>query len=328
MAKEDKNILEVRNLTTKFRFGEKVLIAVNDVSIEINEKEIVGIVGESGCGKSMTAFSVLGIVPHPGEANSRGIIFKGRNLLKKSHKQMRKIRGCGISLVYQDPLSSLNPSFNIYWHLDEVLKAHRPNLTKKEKYHLIIDSLKKVRILNPEEKVLQYPHQFSGGMRQRVVLAMALILNSSLVIADEPTTALDVTTQKEIFNLIEKLKEELSISFIIISHDLYLIGERCDRVYVMYSGQIVESGSSIDIFNDPFHPYTKGLLDSIPKLDPNIDEHELDTIKGEVQNLIDLPKGCFFSNRCKLADEVCKSTRQELKKVGKGRMVRCWKVKN
>lgn len=328
MAEEDKNILEVRNLTTKFRFGEKVLIAVNDVSIEINEKEIVGIVGESGCGKSMTAFSVLGIVPHPGEANSRGIIFKGRNLLKKSHKQMRKIRGCGISLVYQDPLSSLNPSFNIYWHLDEVLKAHRPNLTKKEKYHLIIDSLKKVRILNPEEKVLQYPHQFSGGMRQRVVLAMALILNSSLVIADEPTTALDVTTQKEIFNLIEKLKEELSISFIIISHDLYLIGERCDRVYVMYSGQIVESGSSTDIFNDPFHPYTKGLLDSIPKLDPNIDEHELDAIKGEVQNLIDLPKGCFFSNRCKLADEVCKSTRQELKKVGKGRMVRCWKVKN
>jgi len=328
MANEDKNILEVRNLTTKFRFGEKVLIAVNDVSIEINEKEIVGIVGESGCGKSMTAFSVLGIVPHPGEANSRGIIFKGRNLLKKSHKQMRKIRGCGISLVYQDPLSSLNPSFNIYWHLGEVLKAHRPNLTKKEKYHLIIDSLKKVRILNPEEKVLQYPHQFSGGMRQRVVLAMALILNSSLVIADEPTTALDVTTQKEIFNLIEKLKEELSISFIIISHDLYLIGERCDRVYVMYSGQIVESGSSTDIFNDPFHPYTKGLLDSIPKLDPNIDEHELDTIKGEVQNLIDLPKGCFFSNRCKLADKVCKSTRQELKKVGKGRMVRCWKVKN
>lgn len=327
MTEENKSILEVRNITTKFRFGEKVLTAVNDVSIEVNEKEIVGIVGESGCGKSMTAFSVLGIVPHPGEANGRGIIFKGQDLLKKSRKQMRKIRGCGISLVYQDPLSSLNPSFNIYWHFNEVLKAHRPNLTKKEKYHLIIDSLGKVKILNPEEKVLQYPHQFSGGMRQRVVLAMALILNSSLVIADEPTTALDVTTQKEIFNLIEKLKEESSISFIIISHDLYLIGERCDRVYVMYSGQIVESGSSADIFNDPFHPYTKGLLDSMPKLDPNISEYELGTIKGEVQNLMDLPEGCFFSNRCELADQVCKSARQKLKKIGKDRMVRCWKVK-
>jgi len=328
MAKEDKVILEVRNLTTKFKFGDKVLIAVNDVSIKVRKKEIVGIVGESGCGKSMTAFSILGIVPHPGEINAKAIIFKGQNLLGMSDKEMRKIRGCDISLVYQDPLSSLNPSFNIYWHLNEVLKAHRPNLTKKERYHLITDALRKVRILNPEEKMFQYPHQFSGGMRQRVVLAMALILNPSLVIADEPTTALDVTTQKEIFNLIEKLKEELSISFIIISHDLYLIGERCDRVYVMYSGQIVESGSSTEIFKNPFHPYTKGLLNSIPKLDSNINEHELDTIKGEVQNLIDLPEGCFFSNRCELADKVCKSTKQELKKIGKGRMVRCWKVKN
>jgi len=325
MAKKGKNILELHHVTTKFRLGEKELIAVNDVSLEIREKEIVGIVGESGCGKSMTAFSILRIVPHPGQIVRGEILFKGQNLLKMNRKQMRMMRGDGISLVYQDPLSSLNPSFTIYWHLSEVLKAHRPQLSKKEKYDLIIDSLKKVRIPNPEQKVWQYPHQFSGGMRQRVVIAMALILNSSLIIADEPTTALDVTTQKEIFNLIEKLKEELFVSFIVISHDLHLIGERCDRIYVMYSGQIVESGSSTKIFNTPLHPYTIGLLDSIPELGPHI--QELATIEGEVQNLIDLPQGCFFSPRCKFANKICHNTRQESKQVENGRMVRCWKVK-
>jgi oligopeptide/dipeptide ABC transporter ATP-binding protein len=325
MGKKDEHILELHHVTTKFRLGEKELIAVNDVSLEIREQEIVGIVGESGCGKSMTAFSILGIVPHPGEIVGGEILFQGQNLLKMPHRQMRMMRGHKISLVYQDPLSSLNPSFTIYWHLNEVLKAHNPRLSKKEKYEMIIESLKKVRIPNPEGKVWQYPHQFSGGMRQRVVIAMALILNPSLIIADEPTTALDVTTQKEIFNLIEKLKEELSVSFIVISHDLHLIGERCDRIYVMYSGQIVESGSSLAIFDHPLHPYTIGLLNSIPELGSNI--QELTTIEGEVQNLTDLPQGCFFSPRCNGADQVCKTTRQELEPIENGRMVRCWKVK-
>lgn len=326
MGKDNKKILVLKNVTTEFEFNDKKLIAVNDVSLFVDKKEIVGIVGESGCGKSMTAFSILGIIPHPGNMIRGSVIFKGQKLTNMNHKQLRKFRGAGISLIFQDPLSSLNPSFNIYWHLNEVLKAHKPNLTKKEKYNLIIDSLKKVEIPQPEEKVFQYPHQFSGGMRQRIVIAMALILNPSLIIADEPTTALDVTTQKEIFNLIEKLKEDLSISFIIISHDLYLIGERCDRIYVMYAGQIVESGKSINIFDKPLHPYTYGLLASIPKLDGN--DKELFTIEGEVQNLVDLPSGCFFSNRCKLAEEVCFNTKQVLETVENGRMVRCWKVKS
>ena len=326
MDRNDGRILDLKDVTTRFRFGERQLIAVNNVSMHVDRKEIVGIVGESGCGKSMTAFSILGIVPHPGETAAGQIIFQGKSLLDMRRKDLRKLRGAGISLIYQDPLSSLNPSFTVYWHLNEVLRAHRPDLSKKDKNHLVLDALKRVGIPNPEDKIYQYPHQFSGGMRQRVVIAMALILNPSLIIADEPTTALDVTTQKEIFNLIEKLKEDLSLSFIVISHDLYLIGERCDRIYVMYSGQIVESGNSVDIFERPFHPYTVGLLNSIPKLAPGIGE--LETIEGDVQNLMDLPKACFFSNRCKFSDEVCKSTIQSLEEIEKGRMARCWKVKN
>jgi peptide/nickel transport system ATP-binding protein/oligopeptide transport system ATP-binding protein len=326
MAENNKKILELKHVTTRFRFGGKELIAVNDVSMVVYEKEIVGLVGESGCGKSMTAFSILGIVPLPGEIIRGEIYFKGKNILKLGYKEMRKIRGGGISLIYQDPLSSLNPSFNIYWHLNEILKAHKPGLKRREKFELVINSLKKVGIVNPEEKIFQYPHQFSGGMRQRVVIAMSLLLNPSLIIADEPTTSLDVTTQKEIFNLIEKLKEELSISFIVISHDLYLIGERCDRIYVMYSGEIVESGYSHDIFDKPLHPYTAGLFESIPKLD--LVSEELGTIKGEVQNLMDLADECFFSSRCKYADAICRSKRPVLENVNGYRMVRCWKARN
>jgi peptide/nickel transport system ATP-binding protein len=325
MDKHEERILEMRNVTTKFRFGEKELVAVNDVSLSVDRREIVGIVGESGCGKSMTAFSILGIVPHPGEVAGGEILFKGVNLLGAKERKLRKLRGSGISLVCQDPLSSLNPSFNIYWHLNEVLKAHEGRMPRKEKERLILSALKRVGIPSPEEKVNQYPHQFSGGMRQRVVISMALILNPALIIADEPTTALDVTTQKEIFNLIEKLKEELLLSFIVISHDLYLIGERCDRIYVMYSGQIVESGMSVDIFDKPLHPYTMGLLNSIPKLQPGV--RELETIEGEVQNLLELPRACFFAGRCRFADGRCRSTLQVLEEIEKGRMARCWKAK-
>jgi peptide/nickel transport system ATP-binding protein len=324
---EDKGpaLLELKDVTTTFRFGERALIAVNQVSLEIREREIVGIVGESGCGKSMTAFSVLGIVPHPGRVETGLILFKGRDLLTMHYRQVRKIRGSAISLVYQDPLSSLNPSFTILWHFEEVLRAHGKRMSRKAAVNTAIESLQRVRIPNPEEKILQYPHQLSGGMRQRVVIALALLLNPAIIIADEPTTALDVTTQKEIFNLIEWLKQELSISFIVISHDLNLLGERCDRIYVMYSGQIVESASSTEIFRHPLHPYTSGLLDSIPKLDG--EEQELSIISGEVQNLMDLPKGCFFSNRCGLAEAKCRSTPQELRIMDGGRSVRCWKAK-
>ena len=324
---EDKSraLLKVNNLTTKFFFSGKELVAVNNVDLRIDRKEIVGLVGESGCGKSMTAFSILRIVPHPGQIVSGEVLFENNDLLKLRGKEIRKVRGNRISLVYQDPLSSLNPSFNIYWQLSEVIRAHKPHLGKKEKYDAIIDVLNKVGIPDPEKKVFQFPHQYSGGMRQRVVIAMAIILGSSLVIADEPTTALDVTTQRELFDLNEILKEELGISFIVISHDLYLIAERCDRIYVMYSGEIVESGSSEDIFNDPLHPYTQGLLRAIPGLAPDIDK--LGTIDGEVQDLMNLPVGCFFQNRCELADEECRRNRQVLREVRPNRYVRCHKVK-
>jgi oligopeptide/dipeptide ABC transporter ATP-binding protein len=317
-------LLEAEDLTTKFRFSGKELIAVNNVSLKIQKKEIVGLVGESGCGKSMTAFSILKIVPHPGETTSGRVLFNGIDLLKLKNKDIRKIRGNEISLVYQDPLSSLNPSFNIYWQLNEVVRSHRPQLKEREKYSSIIEILKKVGIPNPEKKVFQYPHQYSGGMRQRVVIAMAIILGASLVIADEPTTSLDVTTQREIFDLNEVLKEELGISFIVISHDLYLIAERCDRIYVMYSGEIVESASSEEIFNDPLHPYTKGLLRAIPGLSPDI--KKLGTIDGEVQDLMNLPEGCFFQNRCQFVDTDCRNNRQILREVAPNRSVRCHKV--
>jgi oligopeptide/dipeptide ABC transporter ATP-binding protein len=300
------------------------LIAVNDVSLDIRKKEIVGIVGESGCGKSMTIRTILGIVPPPGKVVAGRILFEGQDLLAFGESQLRTVRGDRISLVYQDPLSSLNPSFTIYWHFNEILRAHRPGTPRSARVAAIIEALRTVRIPNPEQKMWQYPHQFSGGMRQRVAIAMAMLLRPSIIIADEPTTALDVTTQKEIFNLIEKMREELSMSFLVISHDLRLISERCDRIYVMYSGQVIESGSSGEIFDRPLNPYTQGLLDSIPSLDPDV--KELKTIDGEVQNLADLPKGCFFAPRCSQAEDRCRSEAQVLRRISSTRSVRCWKV--
>ncbi len=319
-------LLSLENVTTRFRFEHTTLTAVNRVSLRVDRGEIVGLVGESGCGKSMTAFSILGIVPHPGVVEEGRILFEGTDLRALSEAQMRRFRGARIALVYQDPLSSLNPSFTIFWHLHEVIRAHRPGVPRRERDALIINALKKVGIPDPEHKVRQYPHQFSGGMRQRVVIAMALVLNPSLIIADEPTTALDVTTQKGIFDLIESLREDLGLSFVIISHDLYLIGERCDRIYVMYSGQVVEGGKSDQIFSEPLHPYTRGLMQSIPSV--NSGRERLPTIPGEVQNLMDLPRGCFFSSRCGAVEGRCLSEPQDLLPTHDGRVVRCWKARS
>ncbi len=320
---EDKNnVLETIQLTTVFSYEGKKLEAVNNVSLCVGEKEMVGIVGESGCGKSMTAFSILNLVPYPGEIVNGEVIFKGLNLLKLKEEEIRKIRGKEISIVYQDPLSSLNPGFNIYWHLNEVINAHFKKINKKEKDEMIVEVLREVGIPDPEKRVFQYPHQFSGGMRQRVAISMAIILKPSLIIADEPTTALDVTTQKEIFDLIEDLRETFGISFLVISHDLYLIAERCDRVYVMYAGQIVEMANAQELFKTPLHPYTKGLLNSVPKL--TYSEEPLKPIKGEVPNLMNLPNGCFFKNRCDYANTECNEP-QDLRTID-GRLCRCCKI--
>lgn len=319
-------ILKLIDITTKFNIGDKELIAVNNVSLKLNEDEMIGIVGESGCGKSMTANSIIGLIPHPGKITNGKILFKGKDLLKIDEKEYREIRGSNISTVSQDPISSLNPSFNIFWHFNEVIKAHRKDIGRKILLEMIIELLGKVGIPDASKKIFQYPHQFSGGMRQRVVIAMALILKPSVVIADEPTTALDVTTQEEIFNLIEKLKNELGISFIIISHDLNLISERCNRTYVMYSGEIVESGNSEDIFNNPKHPYTQGLLNAIPALSPDIEK--LETIDGEVQDLMNLPKDCYFASRCKFVEDCCKKGKPDLYMTEQGRFVKCFRYKN
>lgn len=317
-------VLELKGVTVKFNIGEKELVPVNNVSLCLRKKEIIGLVGESGCGKSMTAYSIVRLVPYPGRVTGGEIMFEDKDLLKLTEEEMRKIRGAKISMVFQDPLSSLNPCFKIYWHLNEIVQAHRVIAGGRERSELIMNSLSMVRIPEPQNKAFQYPHQFSGGMRQRVVIGMALICRPSIVIADEPTTALDVTVQKEILDLIEELRTDLDISIIVISHDLYLIAERCDRVYVMYAGEIAECARSEEIFDSPLHPYTKGLLTAIPKLGGTV--KRLQTIRGEVQDLTNLPRGCFFSPRCDYADDFCVTVKPDLKEVEPGRLVRCHRI--
>jgi len=300
------------------------LVAIRDVSLHVDAGEIVGIVGESGCGKSQTAYSVLQIVPEPGKITGGEIYFCGENLLGKTEAELRSVRGKEISLVFQDPLSSLNPVYDIFWHFNEVFNAHGIDSPRKERIGIVVDLLRTVGIAEPEKKLHFYPHQFSGGMRQRVVIALALLLHPKLIIADEPTTALDVTTQRAIFDLLKSLREKLGVSIIVISHDLYLIAEQCDRIYVMYSGEIMESGRAEDLFGAPLHPYSIGLMNSIPSVESN--QEELRVIQGELANAFDkdLP-GCCFADRCSLADEKC--TRGKPPLVSRGsRQVKCLKV--
>ena len=316
------NILKVNNLKVEFGTGKRKLVAVNDLTFYVKKKEILGLVGESGSGKTMTALSILNLVPFPGRISSGKIIYKDKEITNLNEKEMAQIRGKEISVIFQDPHSSLNPSYRIGWQIFEIVKY---NLDKKYRREIllekIINILKRVGIPNPEQKINQYPHQLSGGMRQRVIISMALLLNSELIIADEPTTALDVTIQKEIFDLLEDVKEKENISIFVISHDIYLMTERCDRILVMYAGQIIEEGKPEDIFYHPMHPYTKGLLKSIPKLDER--DKRLETIKGEVLSLFNLSEiGCPFYERCDYRSEVCITVKPELNSID-GRSIRC-----
>ena len=318
-------ILQVKNLKVEFKFAKgKKLNAVNNLDLDIKKGEVVGLVGESGSGKSMTALSIMRLVPYPGKIKNGEIYINkiNKNLLQISEKKMVDIRGKLVSMIFQDPLSSLNPCFRIGWHLKEVVRSNDNKLNKKERKDIIIDTLKKVRFNNVDQLLEKYPHELSGGMRQRVTIAMAIIMNRGLVLADEPTTALDVTTQDEIFNLIEEIREKYGISFLIISHNLYLVGERCDRMYVIYAGQIVEEGEPIDIFENPLHPYTKCLIKSIPKLE--VYNQDLYTIRGELIDLMNLPeKGCFFRDRCDYSEEICSEIIPDIKKISEKRFVRC-----
>jgi oligopeptide transport system ATP-binding protein len=295
-------LLEVKGLKTYFHTFKGVVKAVDGISFSLDKGEVLGIVGESGSGKSVTSFSILKLVEEPGVVEAEKVMFKGEDLAKKSEKEMMKVRGKEISMIFQDPMTSLNPLYTIQQQIEEMLILHG-NLNESQRKERCIELLKSVGIPNPEHRLKAYPHEFSGGMRQRVIIAIALAANPTLIIADEPTTALDVTIQSQILKLMKELVENNDASLILITHDLAVVSETADKIVVMYCGKIVEEGSTRDIINNTAHPYTKGLLNSIPKLSK--DSHRLEQIPGMVPNMFDLPKGCKFAPRCKYCEEKC-----------------------
>lgn len=315
-------LIDVKNLKTYFYTDDGVVPAVNDVSFSINKGETLGVVGESGCGKSITSLSIMRLIQSPpGKIIGGEILFKGSNLLSKTEDEMRKIRGNDIAMIFQEPMTSLNPVFTVGQQITEAIKLHQ-KVDKKEAREKAIEMLKLVNIPIPEKRIDEYPHQLSGGMRQRVMIAMALSCNPELLICDEPTTALDVTIQAQILNLICELKNKLNAAIMMITHDLGVISEIADNVMVMYGGKVVEYGSAKEVFKNPLHPYTIGLMSSIPRLD--CDREELSVIRGMVPSYDNMPNGCLFNPRCDFAKEICSQKLPEL--IDKnGHQVRCWK---
>ncbi|HET7087159.1 MAG TPA: ABC transporter ATP-binding protein [Anaerolineae bacterium] len=325
MSSNGELLLDIQNLRTYFHTRDGIVKAVDGVNFHVNRGEIVGLVGESGCGKSVTSLSILRLVGAPGKIESGRILFDGQNLLELSRDQMTKIRGSRISMIFQQPTSSLNPVFRAGPQISEVLEIHQA-MGRKAGRARAIEMLKKVGIPDPERRVDSYPHEMSGGMAQRVMIAMALACIPDLLIADEPTTALDVTIQAQILDLMRGLQRELGTSIILITHDLGIVAEMCSRVAVMYAGEIVEETDVRTLFRDPKHPYTQGLIESVPML--GIERGELEVIPGNVPNLIDLPPGCRFAPRCRARVEhgleICTRERPKLKPVAPGHGVRCW----
>lgn len=319
MSKAER-LLEVNDLKTYFYTEDGVVRSVDGVTFHVNKGETVAIVGESGCGKSVTSYAILRLISPPGKIAGGEIIFNNQDLTKLSEKEMRKIRGNEISMIFQEPLTSLNPVFTVGAQISEAIILHQ-NVSKAEAREKSIEMLKKVGIPRAEKVYDSYPHALSGGMRQRVMIAMALSCNPKLLIADEPTTALDVTIQAQILNLMLQLKEELGTSIILITHDLGVVAESADRVIVMYAGQVVEEADVFSLFKDPKHPYTKGLLASTPKI--HEDRERLISIPGTVPSPLAWPKGCRFYARCAYAQPICKEQPPQLKEYG-GHQIRCW----
>ncbi len=318
---ENNVLLDVRNLTTRFKLDDGILTAVDGVSFTVNKNQTVGIVGESGCGKSVTAFSILGLVSAPGKIEGGEILFDNQDLVKLSKREMRKIRGNKIGMVFQEPMTSLNPVFTVGFQITEALKLHL-GMNAKTAKEKAIELLTAVKIPSPEQRFKEYPHQLSGGMRQRVMIAMALSCNPELLICDEPTTALDVTVQAQVLRLIDQLKQAIGMSVMIITHDLAVISEVADKVIVMYAGRIVEESLEKDIFTNPLFPYTEALLKSIPS---NARRGEsLYMIDGMVPNLLKEHKGCLFAPRCEYAMPRCFEVEPKLTDLGNGRKVRCY----
>lgn len=317
-----KDLLKVNNLRTYFHTEDGLIKAVDDVSFRIKEGETIGVVGESGCGKSITAMSILKLIPTPpGVIEGGEIYFNDKDILKLDSDEIRKIRGNEISVIFQEPMTSLNPVFTIGEQIEESLIVHR-QLGKKEAEKVAVDMLKLVEIPRAEEIVKAYPHELSGGMRQRAMIAMAVSCNPKLLIADEPTTALDVTIQAQVLDIMRELKSKLNTSIMLITHDLGVVAEMADYVIVMYAGKIVEEAPVLDIYKNPMHPYTSGLLKSKPVINKIVDK--LYSIPGQVPNPLKMPKGCHFNPRCEMARDICREKQPELKLVEGKHKVSCW----
>ncbi len=319
-------LLEVRDLRTHFATDDGVARAVDGVSWSLRRGKMLALVGESGCGKSVTALSVMRLVPEPpGRIVAGEIVFEGRDLLKLSEKQMRSIRGNRIAMIFQEPMTSLNPVYTVGDQIVEAIELHQ-DLRGKAAWNLATETLKQVGIPAPEQRVREYPHQMSGGMRQRVMIAMALSCNPSILIADEPTTALDVTIQAQILDLLRKLQDERDMSVLLITHDLGVVAEVADDVCVMYASKIVERASVRELFDHPLHPYTQGLFRSLPRVGDR--KHRLEVIPGNVPNPLHFPAGCKFHPRCPLGhdDGQCRTQEPELAEARPGHWVACWKA--
>jgi len=317
-------ILSIKNLATSFDTGEGKILAVDDVSFDVKKGKTLGIVGESGCGKSVTALSIMRLLPKPAGSIENGqVLFEGIDLVKIKPEEMNHIRGLKISMIFQEPMTALNPVHKIGNQLGEVFKIHSPDMNEKQIKNESIALFKKFGIPDPDRRINEYPHQISGGMRQRVMIAMALAGKPDVLIADEPTTALDVTIQAQILDLIRNIQQETGLAVIFITHDLGVIAELCDEVVVMYAGKIAEKASAADLFYMPLHPYTRGLLSSIPRL-----EHKrktrLNIIPGMVPGLNELPEGCRFYNRCEKAMAICMTKAPGETRITEDHLVNCY----
>ncbi len=315
-------LLEIKDLNVSFCTPAGEVKAVNGISYTLKQGSVLGIVGESGSGKSVSVNALMGLIPDPGRVTKGSITFDGRDVLAMTLKQLQSLRGKEIGMVFQDPMTSLNPVFTIGNQLMETLLLHT-KMSKAEAYKRSVESLAMVGINNPERRMKQYPHEFSGGMRQRAMIAMTLLCQPKLLIADEPTTALDVTIQAQILELMKDLKQKINSSIILITHDLGIISDLCDEVIVMYAGRVAERGSIDDIFYRTAHPYTKGLLKCLPRLDADTRE-PLVPIEGTPVDLIALPKGCPFASRCDRCMKVCLEHQPPLAEVGEGHVSACW----
>ncbi len=318
-------LLDIQSLKTYFSVRGQTAKAVDDIDLTIQAGQTLGLVGESGCGKSVTAHSIIQLIPDPpGKIIGGKIFFEGDNLLEYSEARMRKIRGNRISMIFQEPMTSLNPVFNVGNQVAEVIRLHQ-RLSRKDTQERVIEMFQLVGIPAPKARLTDYPHQMSGGMRQRVMIAMALACSPKLMIADEPTTALDVTIQAQILDLMDKLKDETGAAILFITHDLGVIAEMAQHVAVMYAGKMVELTDVNTLFSNPKHPYTIGLLESIPTVGGKTSDGKLSTISGTVPSLYNLPHGCLFSDRCPDAFDDCRSIEPQMYNVGKNHIARCLK---